>query len=172
LNKIKFILFFFGLVTFPNVHQGQGGINEIALNKLTTQKIFNILKCDILDTSNYWTYYSEEPNYLTIDHLEIFNHRTFQSTENRCFRTQWNYVDKKSNYINITDGIYLCKEPPSGGETRLLKLLIQKIGNKYFIEIFETNQKLADKFEIVRIEFKNLNVKEKAYKLYLNRIHL
>jgi hypothetical protein len=173
--KLTSLILLIATFLTPNKTLGQEQINFLELSDLTIKGIYKILKHDIEDYHSNWTYYSERPNYLTAEFLEISNHRSFYPVENYCYQTRWFYVDKRgkrNNYININDGAYVCKEPPSSGSTSLNKLTVKKLKGKFYIEIFDSNNKLKDKFEIKAIEFKVIYDNENAYKIKLNRMQL
>ena len=132
-------------------------ISKAELLKAFKETIVQKEKGIIHTNSNPWFTDNTNENYFKKDTITLKNAKSYK--RDYCKIINWNFYKKAAFSIENAD---YCNEPPSQKvttENDWINLNVEKVENYLIIELFNQN-KLIDKFKILSLEKKNLNMKK------------
>ena len=128
------IMSIFLFVSFQN-STAQVLIKDLDLKKIHKKELYQILhsKSDFNDDEAQWNHWGKDSTsyYLHDTVILINSNHYFYPNGKFCYLNTWHFVDVKKNYLNISFGAYLCKEPPGGGVTTFDILTIDRLKKRF-----------------------------------------
>lgn len=157
------------LITYYGLN-AQTHPTKLNIHSITKSKLLKILKSE----SDYeyeeaaWTYFATDSTYRLKDTIVITNsYKYFFPKGETCYLTTWSFVNMERNHINISDGIFVCQEPPRGGLITFHVLRTDKKEHDLLISILNRSLQVEQQFKVLEIETIKTSVHNKSYRVPL-----
>jgi hypothetical protein len=135
----------------------QNILNKKSISQILKNSIDQPKKGKITFASNPWIINNKDSSYYKLDTIKAFNRNRKYSSINICEAVEWTFYKEDSFAF---EKAHYCKEPASRNVIKLpqdlLKIKITEQYDKIYLELFDFEKKLVEKFQIISIEEKNL----------------